>query len=292
MNVEQWLLQQLDQYQIQHGTRLLDYFTLHYYPQESVNGDYNGGVDSNNVDQATELLRNQVTRSLWDPNYVDPSWIASTGINGGKVDLIPMMQNWVNTYYPGTQTGITEYNFGAEGNMNGATTQADVYGIFGQQGLDLATRWTTPATGSPTYLAMKLWRNYDGNDSGFGNTSVGTTVANPDQTDAFAAVRSSDGALTVAVINKNLYDPSNPSATTSVTVNLSGFANNGVSPGMATRRHQPQRSDQRRHHAPLRYSFQRQQLHAQCADGKRDDVRDRAGRGRHQYDHQRGRLQP
>ena len=113
------------------------------------------------------------------PTYVDPSWIASTGINGGKVDLIPMMQSWVNTYYPGTMTGITEYNFGAEGNMNGATTQADLYGIFGQQGLNLATRWTTPATGSPTYLAMKLWRNYDGNDSGFGNTSVSASRGQP-----------------------------------------------------------------------------------------------------------------
>ncbi len=228
LNAEQWLLQQLDQYQAQHGTRLLDYFTLHYYPQESVNGDYNGGVDSDNVDQATELLRNQVTRSLWDPNYVDPSWIASTGINGGKVDLIPMMQSWVNQYYPGTKTGITEYNFGADDNMNGATTQADLYGIFGQQGLNLATRWGTPATGTPTYLAMQLWRNYDGKDSGFGNISVGASVANPDDTDAFAAIRSSDGALTVAVINKNLYNASDPSATTPVTVNLSGFAGNGV----------------------------------------------------------------
>jgi hypothetical protein len=228
LNVQQWLLQQLNDYQQQTGTRLLDYFTLHYYPQESVNGDNGGGIFSNNVDQATELLRNQVTRALWDPNYVDPSWIGGTGVNGGIIDLIPMMQSWVNTYYPGTKIGVTEYNFGAEGNMNGATAQADVYGIFGQQGLDLATRWTTPATGSPTYLAMKLWRNYDGNDSGFGNVSVGASVGNPDDTDAFAALRSSDGALTVAVINKNLYDPSNPSATTPVTINLSGFVNNGV----------------------------------------------------------------
>ena len=29
-------------------------------------------------------LRNRSTRSLWDPNYVDESWIASTGINGGQ----------------------------------------------------------------------------------------------------------------------------------------------------------------------------------------------------------------
>jgi hypothetical protein len=228
LNAQQWLLQQLQQYQSTHGVRLVDDYTLHYYPQEQVSGDSNGGVASDNADQATSLLRNQVTRSLWDSNYVDPSWINTTGINGGKIDLIPMMKSWVNQYYPGTKTGITEYNFGAEGNMNGATAQADVYGIFGQQGLDLATRWTTPDVGTPTYLAMKLWRNYDGHDSGFGDTSVGASVANPDQTDAFSAIRSSDGALTVAVINKNLYNPSNPTATTTITINLNGFASSGV----------------------------------------------------------------
>jgi hypothetical protein len=220
LNVQQWLLQQLHQYDINHGTRLLDYFTLHYYPQ--------GGEFSNDVSTSTELLRNQSTRSLWDPNYVDQSWIASTGINGGKVNLINQMKSWVNTYYPGTKIGITEYNWGAEGNMNGATTQADIWGIFGREGLDLADRWTTPATGSPTYLAMKMFRNYDGNGSAFGDTSVSASVANPDQVDAFASTRSSDGAMTVMVINKNLYDPTNPTATTPITINLSNFANTGI----------------------------------------------------------------
>jgi Glycoside hydrolase family 44 len=178
LNVQQWLLQQLHQYDTAHGIRLLDYFTLHFYPQ--------GGQFSDDVSTNMELLRNRSTRSLWDPNYVDESWIASTGINGGKVNLISLMKSWVNTYYPGTKVGITEYNWGAEGNMNGATTQADIWGIFGREGLDLANRWTTPATGSPTYMAMKMYRNYDGNGSAFGNTSVSASVGNPDQVDAFA----------------------------------------------------------------------------------------------------------
>jgi hypothetical protein len=216
LNAEQWLLSQLHQYNVSSGQRLLDYFTNHYYPQ--------GGEFSNDVSTSTELLRNQSTRSLWDPNYVDQSWIGTTGINGGKVDLIPMMQSWVNTYYPGTKVGVTEYNWGAEGDMNGATTQADIWGIFGRQGLDLGDRWTTPATGSPTYLAMKMYRNFDGSGSGFGNTSVSASVANPDQVAAYAATRSSDGSLTVVVINKNLYDPNNPTATTPITLNLSHFA--------------------------------------------------------------------
>jgi hypothetical protein len=199
-----WLLHQFQQYQNTNHQRLLDYFTYHCYPQEN-------NVSGNAVDPTTEVLRNQSTRVFWDTNYVDPSWINSV------IALIPRMKNWVATNYPGTKVGITEYNWGAEAYMNGATAQADILGIFGSQGLDLATRWTVPATDSPTYLSMKMYRNYDGNDSVFGDTSVQATVPNPDELDAFAAVRSSDGALTVMVINKDITN------TTPVTLNISNL---------------------------------------------------------------------
>jgi hypothetical protein len=211
---------------------LLDYFTVHCYPQES-------NVSGSAADPATELLRNQSTRIFWDTNYVDPSWINSV------IGLIPLMKTWVATNYPGTKIGITEYNWGAEASMNGATAQADILGIFGRQGLDLATRWETPAVGSPTYLAMKLYRNYDGNRSTFGDTSVQTTVPNPDDLDAFAAVRSSDGALTVMAINKDVTNASpislnisNIVITSSAQVwqlaggNISQLANVGVTNGV------------------------------------------------------------
>src|SRR5262249_499614 len=117
------------------------------------------------------------------------------------VQLIPRLRNWVATYYPGTQTGITEYNWGAEGHVNGATTQADILGIFGREGLDIAARWATPAASTPTYKAIKLFRNYDGNGSTFGSTSVSASGTNPDSLAVFAAERA-DGALTVMAINK------------------------------------------------------------------------------------------
>jgi hypothetical protein len=184
-----WLLQQFKNYETQNGTRLLDVFTLHYYPQ--------GGETNNDVSSAMQARRNRSTRSLWDPNYTDESWI------NDKVRLIPRMKGWVNQYYPNTKIGITEYNWGAENHINGATTQADIYGIFGREGLDVGTRWTTPAIGSLVFNAMKMYRNYDGNKSGFGETSVRTTVPDPDVVSAFAAERTTGGALTVMVINKS-----------------------------------------------------------------------------------------
>jgi len=203
-----WLLGQLKQASTSSGQRLLDVFTVHYYPQ--------GGEFSDDVSSAMQQRRNRSTRSLWDATYVDETWI------NDRVQLIPRLKNWVSTSYSGTLVGITEYNWGAENHINGATTQADVFGIFGREGLDVGARWTTPAASTPTYKAMKMYRNYDGNKSTFGDTSVAATTANPDAVSAFAALRTTDGALTVMVINKQL--STNPVAT----INLSTFGHRGV----------------------------------------------------------------
>jgi hypothetical protein len=203
-----WLLGQIRQSSTTAGKRLLDVFTVHYYPQ--------GGEFSDDVSSAMQQRRNRSTRSLWDPTYVDETWI------GDRVQLIPRLKTWVNTSYPGTLVGITEYNWGAENHINGATTQADVFGIFGRESLDMGARWATPASTTPTYKAMKMYRNYDGNKSTFGDTNVSAIAPNPDAVSAFAAVRSADGALTVMVINKQLSTAAN------TTVSLSSFAHRGT----------------------------------------------------------------
>jgi len=208
MDYMPWLLGQLRQHEQNTGQRVLDVFSLHYYPQEN--------EFSSDTSNATQLLRNRSTRSLWDPNYTDTSWI------NDKVYLIPRMKQWLAAYYPGLQTAITEYNWGAENHINGATAQADVLGIFGREGLDYSARWTTPAASTPTYKAMKMYRNYDGSKSAFGDTSVQATVPNPDQLSAFAAQRTSDGALTLMVINKVL------SGNTPIQVNLAHFSAAGT----------------------------------------------------------------
>ena len=203
MDYMPWLLQQFKAYETQNGRRLLDVFTLHYYPQ--------GGEFSSDVSSAMQSRRNRSTRSLWDPNYTDESWI------NAPVKLVPRMKDWVANYYPNTQIGLTEYNWGAENHINGATTQADIYGILGREGMDMATRWTTPDAATPVYKAMKMYRNYDGQNRGFGETSVAATTPNPDEVSAFASVRTSDGALTVMVINK-------VATAQTTTINLSNYA--------------------------------------------------------------------
>ena len=181
---------------------------MHFYPQ--------GAEFSNDVSTATQLLRNRSTRQLWDPNYVSESWI------NAPVTLIPRLQGWISSYYDaGTPVAITEYNWGAEPYINGATTQADIYGIFGAYGLAMATRWTTPDASTPTFKAMQMYRNYDGAHSGFGETSVSASAPDPDTLSAFAALREADGALTVMVISKVL------SGATPLSLSLAHFAASG-----------------------------------------------------------------
>jgi PKD repeat protein len=202
-----WLLRELKTRSDIDHRRVIDVFTVHYYPQ---GGEF---WPADDVSTAMQLRRNRSTRSLWDPAYTDETWI------NDRVQLIPRLRNWVSTYYyPDTPVGITEYNWGAESHINGATTQADIYGIFGREGLDIGARWTTPAATTPTYKAMKMYRNYDGNRSTFGDTSVlAASTANADNLSVFAAERSGDGALTVMVVSKVL------AGSTSVTVNLANF---------------------------------------------------------------------
>ena len=205
-----YLLDQLQQYEINNGTRLLDVVSIHFYPQGT---EYY--PDSNASDPPTQLLRNRSTRGLWDPNYLNESYI------NDYVQLIPRMKTLTSAHYPGLKVGLTEYNWGGDFIMNGATVQADILGILGREGADMAIRWDTngftPAM--PPYHGFKMYRNYDGNKSTFGDTSVLAAVPDPDTVAAFAATRSSDGALTIMVVNKSLAG-SPPAA---VTVNIAGF---------------------------------------------------------------------
>jgi hypothetical protein len=190
MDFVAWYLQQMHAYETQHGIRILDYLDLHAYPQGTgIFSDSPGGAN-------TQALRLRSTRQLWDPTYIDESWI------GQAVRLIPRMHDWVNSNYPGTKIAISEYSWGALGYLNGALAQADVLGIFGREGLDLATLWGPPTATQPGAYAFRMYRNYDGQSHGFGETSVQAASADQSQVAIYAARRSSDGALTLMIINK------------------------------------------------------------------------------------------
>lgn len=191
----EWYLREMKAAEQKQGRRLLDYLDLHYYPQAS------GVALQGAGDAQQQALRLRSTRSLWDASYVDESWIAGTESGNTAVKLIPRMHDWVAQQYPGTRLAIGEYNWGALDHINGALAQADVLGIFGREGLDLATLWAPPSAQQPGAFAFRMYRNYDGQGKTFGETSVQAISSNQDQLSIYAATRA-DGALTLMIINK------------------------------------------------------------------------------------------
>jgi beta-glucanase (GH16 family) len=204
-----WYLQQMRTYEQDTGTRILDYLDLHFYPQ----GNGVSGNDGGN--SSLQALRLRSTRALWDPDYYDESWI------NDYVRLIPRMRQWVSNNYPGTKIAITEYNWGALGTMNGGLAQADVLGIFGREQLDLATLWGPQESNKPWAYAFRMYRNYDGAGNAFGDVSVQASSADQEKLSIYAALRSSDAALTLMLINKSSVD-------LDTTVQLSGFSPSGA----------------------------------------------------------------
>lgn len=169
-----WLLDQARTYEQQNGRRILHYLDLHYYPQ--------GGNPPDNL------------RSLWDPSYVDPSWINDT------IRLLPRMRDWVAQHYPGTKIAISEYDFGHHSEPLGAITYAELLGIFGREGLDAATAWAPPGATENAFGAFMLYRNFDGAGGQFESTSVRATTSGGGVA-AFAAT--GPARMTVVLVNQN-----------------------------------------------------------------------------------------
>jgi hypothetical protein len=159
-----WYLQQFNQYEQQHGQRLLDYVDMHAYLAPAALNDADSSGNTPPESAAVQALRLESTREFWDPTYVVSGdyWIVDTANNGAPVA----------PYY-----------------------------IPRVQGLDLATLWGPPKPTDPGAFAFQMYRNYDGIGGAFGETSVQASSADQSQLAVYAAVRS-DLNLTAVVINK------------------------------------------------------------------------------------------
>jgi hypothetical protein len=191
-----WYLDQASAWELAHGTRLLDYLDVHYYPEAP-------GVSlTNDESSATSALRLRSLKSLYDPSYIDESWIGTDV--GQAVYLIPRMKAWIAAHYPGTKFSISEYNWGSDDGISGALAQAEALAIFGREGVDLATRWVAPAEGTRTEDAFLLYRNYDGAGAQVAGDSVRATSANVDLVGAYAQRGGAGGnTLYLLLFNKD-----------------------------------------------------------------------------------------
>ena len=154
------------------------------------------------VPMAIVAARVQSPRSLWDPSYVETSWITSS--NGNQaIRLVPAVQSQIAAHYPGTKLAFTEYYFGGGAHISGAVAQADVLGIFGREGVFAAALW--PMTSDLRFIdaAFRMFRNFDGAGANFGETSVSASTSDVASVTVYASLDSSHaGRVVLVVVNK------------------------------------------------------------------------------------------
>ncbi|MGA2497835.1 MAG: glycoside hydrolase family 44 protein, partial [Tepidisphaeraceae bacterium] len=182
----EYYLQQMQQASATTGERLLDALDVHFY--------------TSTPDDPADIL--QAPRSLWDPTYMENSWIAQS--IPGAIELLPRLQADINQYYPGTKLSISEYNYGGGDAISGAIAEADALGIFGTQGVYAASEWQMSSNESYIAAAFNMYRDFDGNDGTFGDTSVSAGTSDTTDSSIYASVDSSNSnVMTLVAINKS-----------------------------------------------------------------------------------------
>jgi mannan endo-1,4-beta-mannosidase len=184
------------------GRRLLHILDLHWYPEVQANSKR---ITEGDTSPESVEARLQAPRSLWDPGYVEKSWITQSSTQGKPIQLIPWLKEKIDRDYPGTGLGFSEYDYGAGEHVSGGLAQADALGIFGKYGVTLAA--FGGKLKSYNLAAFHLYRDYDGKGSAFGNTEVSSGSDDITQTSVYAATDSKrPGTLWVVVLNKNQKD--------------------------------------------------------------------------------------
>lgn len=196
----EWFIQKCGEYRKQHGRPLVDVFDTHWYPQGPLKGPT--AYVGRGRDPELNAYRLRSTRDLWDHSYEQESWVRRTDTYS-PVALIPRIRDWIDGHNPGMEIAVGEYNFGGSDNITGGLAQAEAFGVFARERVDLAFLWHTPE--GTQELAWQLFRSYDGRRHGFGDKLLPAESSHRDL--ALYAAKRSDGAVTIVAINKNLHGP-------------------------------------------------------------------------------------
>ncbi len=181
------------------GKRILDVLDIHWYPEAQGDGvriAFAGDKPGANA------ARIQAPRSLWDPTYVEQSWIADT-LGKEPIVLLPGILKQIETHYPGTKFAITEYNYGGGKVISGAIAEADVLGQFGKYGLFAASVFGMNSDDSAQIAGLRAFTDFDGKGGRFGDLGLDVMGGHADSDSVYAALDTKDKArLTLVVINK------------------------------------------------------------------------------------------
>ena len=185
------------------GGPLVDVYDFHWYSEAT---DPAGarviGLNGPNLtaDQVQAIV--QSPRSLWDPVYQEKSWITQT--LGGPINILSRLQTRIAAENPGMKLSISEYNNGGAQHIAGTIAEADNLGVFGAQAVFAANLW--PLQANDTYLlaGLRAYRNFDGANHNFGDTSIAAASSNVGNVMVYVSTDSSrPGRVVMVAINRS-----------------------------------------------------------------------------------------
>jgi hypothetical protein len=113
------------------------------------------------------------------------------------------MEQKIDANYPGTKLSFSEYWYGGGDHVSGAIAQADVLGIYGREGVYAATLWRMGQTHDFVWGGFDMYRNFDGANGSFGDTSISATASDVAGATVYASVDAGKPDRVVVVcINK------------------------------------------------------------------------------------------
>ena len=186
-----------------YGKPLVDVYDFHWYSEAT-----DGSTRVTNLTGATLTAAQvqaivQSPRSLWDTTYKENSWIAND-VLGGPIYILVRLQSRIAAQNAGMKISITEYNNGGGQHIAGTIAEADNLGIFGAQGLFGANLWPLSNNEAYSLAGFRAYRDFDGANSHFGDTSVKATSSNVANVVVYASTDSGvAGRLVFVAINRS-----------------------------------------------------------------------------------------
>jgi hypothetical protein len=193
-----------------YGKPLVDVYDFHWYAEDyDVNGTRILDLTSTTLTDAQVQLIVQSPRNLWDPTFNDQAagnsnpWIYQT-LGNTPINILGRLQAKINAENPGMKLSVSEYESGGWNHIAGTVAQADNLGIFGAQGVFAASFWPPNGTYSYGLAGFRAFRDFDGANSVFGDTSLQSTSSNVANVVVYASTDSTTaGRVVFVAINRS-----------------------------------------------------------------------------------------
>lgn len=193
-----------------YGKPLVDVYDFHWYAEDyDASGTRILDLTGTTLTDAQIQLIAQSPRNFWDPTFNDQAagnsnpWIYQS-LGNTPINILGRLQAKINAENPGMKLSVSEYESGGWNHIAGTVAQADNLGIFGAQGVFAASFWPPNGTYSYALAGFRAFRDFDGANSVFGDTSLQSTSSNVANVVVYASTDTATPGRTVFVaINRS-----------------------------------------------------------------------------------------